>query len=255
METKLLRYNGYREKSLPKWKDQMALPDNTIKKLLEQLLVFSSREVRNILRAIIKKNSKIFERENCYICKFGGAGKSGEILIYEFRHTFPKYSKKLIETWDIPNLPEESTIVFVDDLVGSGNQSISHVHEKLNALLSPSFDAYLLCICATPQGKKHVESNSNVSIIEGMLLGEAYFQFLSKACKIFDEDEKKHIFEINKRLNYPDLAGGYGNLGLLIAFYFTIPNNTLPFIWKDGYVHTDETGKKNKWFALLPRDY
>lgn len=255
MERKLSKYNGYRKKSFVKWKAQMTLADKTIRKVIANLKIFTSREIRTMLRGAIKKNKKLFDDKDCYICKFGSVGKSGDLLMYEFSHTFPQYRRRLIETWEIPALPEGSSIVFVDDLVGSGKQSVDHINEKLNTLLGASFKAYLLCICATPQGKKHVEHNSDMKVIECLLLEEVRSQFLNESCEVFDKDEKKDLKEINRRLNSSDFASGYGNLGLLIAFYFTIPNNTLPFLWMDKYKYRNESGVEKSWFALLPRAY
>ncbi len=45
------------------------------------------------------------------------------------------------------------------------------------------------------------------------------------------------------------------DLGLMIAFYFTIPNNSMPMFWKDGYTYTDKNGAIKEWKAILLRRF
>lgn len=157
IENKLSKYSGYIPNSVTRWKSQLNIADESKNKILKYLEIYSSRQIRKILRTIASKNSNIIGNINSYICKFGPVGKSGEILLYEFFHTFKEYRHKIIEIWKIPRLPENSIIIFIDDLVGTGTQSVSQLH-KLSQILNPSHKAYLLCLCATPQeiGRAHV---------------------------------------------------------------------------------------------------
>lgn len=253
IENKLLKYSGYIPNSVISWKSQLNIADDSKKKILKYLEIYSSRQIRTILRTIASKNSKIIGNINSYICKFGPVGKSGEILLYEFFHTFKKYRHKIIEIWKIPQLPENSIIIFIDDLVGTGTQSVRQLH-KLSQMLNPSHKAYLLCLCATPQGIKKIKENTTVSVMPGIVLMEDTHQHLNDKCTLFDATEKNFLKDLNSKLHDPN-RGYYANLGLLLAFYFTVPNNTLPFIWKDGSSYVDEGGATKKWRALLPRDY
>jgi len=253
IEKKLSKYNGYISGLVTKWKAQIALSDASIQRILEEIHIFSSREIRSLLRTIVDKKRNIFDKNDCYICKFGYVGKSGEILMYEFFHTFREYRRKIKELWKLPELPESSRVIFIDDLVGSGNQSVKYIKTRLNTLLNPSHKAYLLCLCATPQGIKNVKENTNISVLPALILKERDFQYFSECCKVFDDHAKHYLKELNEKLHSD--AGGYGNLGLLLAFYFTVPNNTLPFIWKDGAEYENSDGVRKKWQALLPREY
>ena len=253
IERKLRKYQGYVQNSVGKWKSQLNISNESIRKILKYLEIFSSRDIRGILRKIVNKNKKLIENDNCYICKFGPVGKSGDILIYEFYHALQQYRKKIIETWEIPQLPENSKIVFIDDLVGTGTQSVNHL-DKLSQMLNPSHSGYLLCLCATPQGIKKIEENTTISVIAGVILKEDAYQHLNDKCNRFDPREKNFLRELNARLHDPS-TGYYANLGLLLAFYFTVPNNTLPFIWKDRTIYVDASGVRRRWQALLPREY
>jgi hypothetical protein len=54
------------------------------------------------------------------------------------------------------------------------------------------------------------------------------------------------LLQIGREL-YPSNPLGYGDMGGLVCFHDTIPNNTLPIFWCDGTV-----GEK-PWRALFPR--
>lgn len=254
IEKKLHKYNGYISGSLESWKSQLNTSNECIKKILGSLWILDSREIRSLLRTVVKNNIKLIENENCFICKFGPVGKSGEVLLYEFTHTFRKYTKKVIESWEIPSLPEKSRIIFLDDLVGTGTQSTNYINEKVSQILNPSHEAYLLCLCATPQGIVNVQENTNVMIIPAAILNQRDYQYLSKECELFEESEKNFLIDLNMRLHDPHI-GYYESLGLLLAFYFTVPNNTLPFIWKNKAMYLSENGERKEWHALLPRYY
>jgi hypothetical protein len=62
--------------------------------------------------------------------------------------------------------------------------------------------------------------------------------------------EKEKLKELNALLGRNEF-----DIGLLIAFYYGTPNNTMPFIWKNGFKYTDKKGCNDTWFALLPRKY
>jgi hypothetical protein len=251
-EEKLKEYNGYRSNSILKWKKQMDLPWDTTKKILTELRIINSMQIRQMLRQVVEQNRPVFNTSNCYICKFGQPGKSGEILLYEFRHGCSEFSNRIIEAWQIPSLPDKSTIIFIDDLLGTGKQSLEYITDTLNLFLNPSHDGFLLSLCGTPQGIRRVENNTNFSIICHLILDEETYQHYSSKSKIFSDEEKRIIKGINSMLKKDDNSF---DKGLLIAFYYSVPNNTMPFIWKDKYEYVDGTGRSRKWFALLPRSY
>lgn len=253
IEKRLSKYHGYRPDSILKWKNQTNISWKTVIKLLRNIKIFDAREIRNIIKEVINQNNFLFNQENCYITSFGDTGKSGNIVLYEFTHAINKKNYKFIEPWEIPRLPEESLIVFVDDLIGTGKQSLKHINEKLNLTLNPSHKPYLLCLCATPEGIKKVTENTNFKILCGTTLETKSSQFYSNECKIFNENEKNNLIQMNKLLKndrYFDF-----DKGLLISFYYSVPNSTMPIIWKDKYKYENTAGEECQWFALLPRQY
>lgn len=252
-EEKLKRYNGYRDRSTWIWKKQMAISLGITKKVLNEIKILTATDIRKMLRDAVEQNRILFNSKDCYICKFGKPGKSGDIILYEFFHGCSEYRNRVIEPWKIPSLPEKAKIVFLDDLVGSGQQSVGYISQTMNLFLNPSHEAFLLSLCATPQGLEYVKRNTNFDTICSLILNETEYQhYNSKSC-IFNAREREIMMDINDGLK------GSGRTlfdkGLLIAFYYAVPNNTMPFIWKDNYNYIDKKGNTKSWFALLPREY
>lgn len=251
-EKKLIKYQGYRNDSIDIWMDQLDLNNSTVVKILEGIKIIDGREIRDIFRRLVNENPSLFQQENCYITSFGQKAKSGDKILYDLAHACKDLKSKIIDVWEISTLQPNSIIVFVDDLIGTGKQSCKYITNQLNQMLSSSYETYLLCLCATPSGIDNVHDNTNFEVICGITLDEESHQCYNEKCDIFDEEEKEKLKGINdllikKHINF--------DKGLLIAFYYSVPNNTLPLIWNDGWKYKDHLGNENEWYALLPRNY
>jgi hypothetical protein len=253
IEKKLSAFQGFKENSTIEWKNQTTLSWSIVLKLLINFEIYNGERVRNIFRNLVLDNELLFSSENCYVTGFGKAGKSGEVMIYDLSHTTNIDQSKIKKTWQITSLPSNSKIIFVEDIIGTGRQSVGYIKEKLNQILLPSHKPYLLSLCATQQGINNIKDNTNFEVIHGVLLNEKNHQFYSPINDKFTINEKKKIAEVNKLLKNENAEEF--DLGLLLAFYFSIPNNTMPIFWKHGYVYKDKNGVEKTWNALLPRRY
>lgn len=250
-EEKLLRNQSYSAKSTVKWKRSSNLPWGIAKKVLDNITIFDGQKVRQVITSLVNSNPEIFNKDDCYIAAFGAEAKSGGNIFYDFRHIRLVNDKSFKNVYELSNVPTDSTIVFVDDLIGTGKQSLKYINNKLNLILKPSHKTYLLSICATPEGIENVESNSNFKVLTGIKLDKENFQFTDDDCNTFSSKEKVVLNELNLKLN-PDEKNDY-NKGLLLAFYYSTPNNCMPIIWRDKQIYQDNKDKTKKWFALLPR--
>ncbi len=250
-EKKLMRCQGYRPNSIVRWKRQNGLGWTINFKILRGLKVFCSVKIRKIISEIVRSNAGLFSQKSFFITSFGSEGKSGGMICYEFRHSKLVDATRFVKSSDIAKLPLNSTIIFVDDLVSTGTQSLDYINDKLNLLLSPSHSAILLTICATPNGIKKIRENSNFKVLTGVTIQEERYQYYSTKCHYFDDVEKRAIKELNSKLKDP--AKQDYDRGFLIAFYYSVPNNTMPIIWKDNYKYVTKDGGTSTWFALLPR--
>lgn len=252
LETKLASYQGYRHNSIIEWKNQTGLPWSIVIKLLDNFEIYTAPKIRDAIRQLVYDNENIFSKENCFITGFGNAGKSGDIILYDFSHTVEINQTKIKKTWELNSLPEGSTIIFVEDIIGTGTQSVDFIHNKINQIIKPSHIPYLLSLCATLKGIENVTDNTHFKVLPGIILTEEH-QHYSDQSRIFTAKEKTKIKTVNELLKK---HGAFDfDLGLMLAFYFTIPNNSMPIFWKDGYNYTDDKGKAKQWTALLPRRF
>ena len=212
-EKKLVRCNGYRDNSIAKWKRQAGLSWTTTNKVLNRLEVFDSRRIRDLIRSAVDNHSEIFTPGNFYITSFGPAGKSGGVVFYDFAHA-TKISRETIDPWQIAELPAGSRIIFVDDLVGTGRQSVEYIQTRLNPFLSSSHKPCLFSICATPAGIQHVRDNSVFDVLCALELHEHEFNHYQETNKYFSETEKNVFRKLNKQLGQNSF-----DQGLLVAFH------------------------------------
>jgi hypothetical protein len=248
-ETKLLRCQSYRSKTITRWQKKSGLTRSTTNRVLDQIQVFDSLRIRALIRNAAEARADIFRAEHCYITSFGPTGKSGEVIFYEFRNSLAG-PRKMIESWQVTKMPPESTIVFVDDLIGTGTQSLGYIEKRLNAVLAPSHKPFLFSICGTPAGINRVRQNSRFDVICALELRDDEFNHYHDSNTAFSSKEKEQLRRLNGLLGQNSF-----DLGLLLAFYYSTPNNTMPLIWKEGWKYTDDKERPDSWFALLPRSF
>lgn len=253
IEEKLSVYDGYRKGSIIEWKNNLGISWRLTKKILENIVIYDTNNIRNMLRKVVCDNEELFKRKNLYITSFGNSGKSGDLILYQFSHAMTKFKGKVRSTWDITNLPNGSTIIFLDDLIGTGSQSVEFINKKLNLIISPSYDCYLVCLCCTEAGLQRVEKETNFKVISSVLLEKNNYEHLSEECEVFNEKEKDIIKEINNMLSAK--SNNDYSKGLLLAFTHCVPNNSLPMIWKDEFPYKVKGGVEKRWTAILPREF
>lgn len=253
LENKLMRCQNYSQNSIVAWKSQTDLNWFQTIKFLKAIKVFDANAIRATIHTIVENNLELFKRPNLFITSFGSEGKSGSKIAYEFRHTKLVNENKFINAWDLTRLPESSTVIFVEDLIGTGTQSTEYILDKLNLLLNPSSDPFLLTICATSEGIEKVRSETNFKVINGIELFENEYQHFSENCNYFNAKEKEKLLHLNNNLKK---AGRRDfDKGLLVTFHYSPPNNSMPVLWKHNYTYTTLKGEEKKWVALLPREY
>ena len=245
-EITLLKYQGYKLKRILNWINNLNLPLLVKIKILKNLDFYDAERIREIITQYINNNERLFTADNVYITYFGDSGGSGSKILYELCHSKIKNKLNIIESWKISNLPEKCKIIFVDDIIGTGKQSTKFINEKLNLMINPSQQIILFTLLATSDGINFVEENTNAIIHTAIKLIDEHHNHYSEKCIKWTKTERDKIISLNnlfrKEYDY--------DKGLLIAFYYSVPNNTMPIIWKEGYKINN-----NPWIALLPRKY
>lgn len=244
-EVKLSKYSGYKSDSIIDWKEQSDIPWKTIVKLLSELKIYNELEIRDAYREIVTNHRDLFYSDNTFIVPFGKTGKSGDKLLYEFRRAIPELESKIIEKYEIVNKPK-SNLIFLDDIIGTGDQATGYIYGSINQFITSSNTNYLLTICSTPQGIFEVQK-TGFRVLTHNLLEEKLNYYLGDKCKVFTKEEKLILNNLIYKLI--DRENRY-HLGLLIAFHYSTPDNTMPIIWKD-----QNEENQFKWKALLPREF
>lgn len=225
--------------------------------VLKHIEYYREDDIINILKGALTpyiNRTKL----HLHFVPIGKAGKSGQMIVYVIqgvlkpyfaqKHRFHYYTG--IDKMDVEQLKENDVLFYVDDVVGTGNTFVKYAqkNDKVIKTLEEDFTAEvkLLCIVTTVGGKGRLERD--YPSME--LIGE-------EKRKAFDVDKscfgsyyrmlpiREFAFKYGKKIVGKDSALGYENSQLLIIFSHSVPNNSLPIIWK----HTEQ------FIPLVPRSY
>ena len=217
--------------------------------------------------------SQIFEErrhvQNWFVTHADPAGKSGGQVVRQYRIANRIYEKhcgdpKRIMAAAAAALTakefREAIIVVVDDFVGSGQSGAADVSNNILPLFreyiaEPGHRALLL-YAAIVGYERGLERIIEALSTDGSVV---CYRYLSETDKAFSPEN--NLFEtVDQRLRARDIAANIGSsleknhpLGWedsqgLIVFPESVPNNTLPILWKVGAKY-----KGRPWTPLFPR--
>ena len=217
----------------------------------------------------------------------GSMKDSSSQINYTCSKAFKEWERKEIPFQDLGTLANtyqasEVAVVFLDDMIGTGNQATQIFQEWLGITkkktkyvnpLDPSARNWLLetsliyfTIVGFQEGMRMVKNNLNkmgleMNVVAGKEMLEEEGCFDAKSL-IFENPQvrlhaKKLAFEIGYNL-FPEkrgwsddkrrkMAWGYGRGQKLIVFSYNTPNCTLPILWKEAKYNG------RGWKALFPR--
>lgn len=245
-------------------------------KLLQNLRFVSEVEVREKLRvahSVVKRHATAFTPEtrsqrrfDVIVTYVDGPAKSGS------RYADRYAEENLISTTcvlDPLNLPariaehEEKRhitvngVIIIDDIAATGRTLVRNcnkfVEENRQFLNDRSVTTVVVALLATREGDQlirsalHRSKGVDIDFRSCEIIEDRYFSFRSGNGIWASEEEgnqaKALVSEIGRTI-YKDSPIGFGGLGLLVVFYDTCPNNTLPLLHSHG-----STG----WFPLFER--
>jgi len=251
-ERKLIKYQGFGDRSIIRFKRDSGLEWNTIAKILNSIKILDGLELRKHIRAIYSENIELFENPNTYVTHFGPVEKSGTIILNQFSRCFKSMNNKIIAISKLNELPPDASIIFLDDFIGTGQQGLGYI-KNISQILNSNIQPYLFTICGTQDGLDFINNfRSNFVIKSQIILSKENDHLLDPINKVLEEHEKKKIRELNQLIGL-----GHKNkyqLGLPFAFYYSAPDNALGILWGDGFEYLNE-GIGKKWYGLIPRDY
>lgn len=188
----------------------------------------------------------------------GELGESSAFYARLLREYF--LHKNLLKTIQ-ENLPERiSTLIFIDDIIGSGDQVNEFIKDN-RLVLQKYKNIFFMPLMAHEVGIKNIQRNIklfnlehiiHIIPIETLTLENSFFHFKKNAfssIETFDgvnsiDDLRifyKFIVDTKKVVDSTNLVFGFGNLALSLLFHTGVPDNTIPLIYRSV---------ENSWASL-----
>lgn len=204
--------------------------------ILKRIKYYDSDTVATYICDLSKELNKMFNGEfsNVLFYPLGDSpASSGGNFLYAFskelgvpQSSFP-YS-----TFKDVDLRKISSIVFFDDMIGSGNQAIKFAKKHLQEI---GVNTYYVALLAFQDGYDKIKrENCFNDVIVHDFLSEEYKCFSSYSQIFPDRDLRERIKEMCEKYGqklYSEHPLGYDDSQALIVFSHSTPNNTLPIIW------------------------
>lgn len=220
-------------------------------KVLDSVEIISERDIleafRRGLNAIPGWHSQARQRQgNWVFVGFGRAGESGPAMLGKFREANRLASRQFdhlfAEPSELPGrrLTAKDTVVFVDDIAGSGQQAIQF-WPTTKELIASQARCFLLLVAATDGAIDKIGSLEDLVLIADRSLGNAANIFHAEN-SILDEAEKRVLLRYCRKLD-PKNPKGFGGCGLTLVLQHKTPNNTIPVLHRST----------NDWRPIFPR--
>ncbi|MBX7162662.1 MAG: hypothetical protein K1X49_03145 [Saprospiraceae bacterium] len=244
--------NSITENDYEKWLGQFDKIDiPIITTLVQNIKYFSLKKTENSIEKLFTEviaTTKTIER--VLFIPVGYVVKSGSIVAYTFRKQNQIPENKFIPYTDLNNdtLLNIDFLVFIDDFIGTGHQCCEVWRDLSRKLKNLNSNPNLIyaTIATTKQGKDEVESKTTFKVLTSCQIENSEIPFHDDS-KIFtnssDKERAKEIVSKYGKNLYPKYPLGYKNNSLLVGFYYSTPNNTLPIFWSSH----------NNWKPLLTK--
>ena len=198
--------------------------------------------------------------DNLYLGHVDSETKSGAATARELgRRMRPGKCASIEEmkTWAHAHLNDDPMLVIVDDFVGTGG-TLAKGLDRLWSLDADLFSELaeqgrVVCCLQTafPEGIARVGRKFPHVQVLAMTTFDDDLKAFAPEAGIFEDDGDRTFAEdvmlqIGRQLVRQNPLG-FGNMGALVSFHNTIPNNTLPVLWAAGRANGRE------WVPLLPR--
>ncbi|MFO0880750.1 MAG: HD domain-containing protein [Gemmataceae bacterium] len=248
--------------------------------MLQAIRILTRAEVRSAIKAFLTENNDF---RGCHVCQLGGPRDSSAIITY--------FAQDLADSYQLSIVPlsqalaeDNRPILFVDDFLGTGKQSVTIIkhwlgepyEEQLEEDHGPKLTEKqandlkgrqlgFVFVLGTKEGKERLSSELASSGIEHKVYVFQDESDLPRAftgsavhypCLEVAQRFKDRCGHIGRQLLHsqsvkpekiPERVLGYGNKGYLVAFPYNVPTATLTLIWSEGKVDGID------WMPLLPR--
>lgn len=145
-------------------------------------------------------------------------------------------------------ISKSSVLVAFNDTHGTGNQFVYDIWNNLTEVEKRIGQLPVLFVAAMTISEK-ARNFFDFSFADHDVIFIPEITAIS-AKELFTAAEYDRLEELCSRI-YPLHRMGYGDIGLLTAYYFQCPNNSLPIIWANG-TNNEVKGYAYRWKPLFP---
>jgi len=159
--------------------------------------------------------------------------ESGDAVLYHFRVanrlTRARYDDLFIHKRDLleQNLGPEDTVVFVDDISGTGEQATEN-WKVLKELLPRSPRLFLILVVTSTAARTRIQEETKLQVLHHIELTDADSVF-SQQCAHFTQPEKDSVLRYCGRADRLN-PRGWGECGFVVVFAHRCPNNSIPIL-------------------------
>jgi hypothetical protein len=215
----LLKLQYYSEKDLERHISHSLLP-------IQQYLFKSGGTLRD-LRLVLPPN----------------LGDSADKHAYDILKSWELGQDQIVRVDQLATVDRRCVLVFFNDTHGTGNQFLREVFSKVR---QEDFKAiFVVAVTIAERALLRFQRElEGVKVLPDVPTPSIFDEFTAR--------EVNRLRELGSQV-YPKHPFGYGNAGLLVAYHFQCPNNTLPLIWASHESRNNIVdGKAYPWRALFP---
>lgn len=235
------------------WLSLFSQADQSIAiRILDNLLLISETKIhagyREALDSVPNWNGAANQRTGrWYFCGYANhAHESGPVMLRMFaeanRLMKPSQNSMFVTPRELPELKltAADTLVFVDDVSGSGKQVVDY-WPLMSELIASEARTFLILTAATQTALNAIASNTELKVIAQHVIDDTGNVFHNN-CTFLTAAEKTKLRTYCKKADAKN-PKGFGDCGLLLVLSHKTPNNTIPII----HVH------HTRWQGLFPR--
>lgn len=197
-------------------------------KIIENIRYYSYEKLRKEIDVIVNKLTRILEKQQRQLSDLllivpDERGDSSDMLAYFLSKSGIRQSQiKVISDLKQVVVTERNLLVAFNDTHGTGNQFVNSILKCLKPVITDNV-LYVVGITITDKAIQYLRSQlPHVEIISASVP--------KSAAQIFSHQEYILLEDLCGDV-YPPHPLGYGDTGLLTAYFYQCPNNTLPIIW------------------------
>ncbi|TMM52171.1 hypothetical protein FEE95_21010 [Maribacter algarum] len=207
--------------------------------ILSKIQYIQYHKIKGLIEIVSNEIDHIFGKDfdNVLFFPLGSfSASSGSMYLYEYYKTLGLTSKNFKQDSFISYLDTDISIVFIDDIIGSGRQATKFFNEFL---INKKAKCYYFTLFGFESGLEYLNLNANFELVlSAKILSDEEMAFGSNSYVFKDLKTRNRLENLCEKYGsilFPKHPLGYDNSQSLLVFPHNAPNNTLPIIWASTF--------------------